>query len=81
MSKKSKKCLPDLPDLEPIEYALVDARALVNCAYQIVVNGRDEYGESSLLRIAVEKLQSVAEQLDDAAHQLARFRKEAQPLP
>jgi hypothetical protein len=79
MSKKKRKPVPELPDLEPIEDAVVDARALVNCAYQVVVNGADAEGESSLLRIAVEKLDRAADQLDDAENQLARLRKETKP--
>jgi hypothetical protein len=77
MSKKERKKVPKtLPDLEPLGNALADVHGLVNVAYQVVVNGDDTYGESAVLRFAVEAIDRVVDQLDDAERQLARFRKE-----
>jgi transcriptional regulator with XRE-family HTH domain len=42
------------------------------------VDDHDAHGESAVLRFAVEALDRVADQLDDAQNQLARFRKEGQ---
>ena len=71
MSKKIRKAL----DLEPLVNTVADARALVNVAYQVVMQGQDVHGESVVLRLAVKALDRIGEQLDDADNQLSRFRK------
>ena len=76
MSKKKRNAVPDLPDLEPIEDELHDARALANVAYLVVVEGHDAQGESSVLRITLATLDRALDQLDDVADQLRRLRKE-----
>ena len=63
------------PDLEPVLHALWDAEALVNVASQAVMDSIDAGPEASVLRLGVEALEKVANQLEDADRALHRFLK------
>jgi hypothetical protein len=76
-SKRAKQTSSksSLPDLTPITEALHDAYCLVWTAHKVIVEGH--YGlEEGALRFGVKALERVGEQLDNAEHQLAHFRKE-----
>jgi hypothetical protein len=65
----------DLPDLHAILDAFSDAQALVAVAH-IAMEANDQYGpEEHVLRLGVEALDLVYDQIDRAGMQLARFIK------
>jgi hypothetical protein len=74
VTPQRRKAGEALPDLTAIFYAFCDARALVTVAHAVIVES-DDYGpEESVLRLGVEALNSVSDQLDEAEMQLDRFR-------
>jgi len=65
-------------DLEPVLHAFWDAEALVSVASQAVMDSIDAGPEASVLRLGVEALEKVADQLEEADRALHRFlRKKA----
>jgi len=63
------------PNLEPVLHAFSDAEALVSVASKVVMDSIYAGPEASVLRLGVEALEKVADQLDDAARALHRFLK------
>ncbi len=63
------------PDLEPVLHAFWDAEALVSVASKVVMDSLYAGPEASVLRLGVEALEKVADQLDDAERALHRFLK------
>jgi hypothetical protein len=64
-----------LPDIGAIVFAFADAQALVTVAHKLIVDG-DNYGpEEGVLRLGVEALDRISNQLDEAEMQLGRFRR------
>lgn len=72
MKKKLRK---ELPDLAPIMYRLGEVCGLMRCAYKVVLNDRDDQGESALLGVALRKLCRAYDKLDSAEAQLSRLRR------
>jgi len=63
------------PDLEPVLHAFWDAEALVNVASHVVMDNDYAGPEASVLRLGVEALEKVADQLEEAERALHRFLK------
>jgi hypothetical protein len=64
------------PDLEAIVFAFADAQALVTVTYKAVAESDIAGAEANVLRMAVEALDRISDQLDEAEMQLDRFRRE-----
>lgn len=73
-ARRKRRPVAKLPDLEPILSALFDANALVSVAMSALAASNHSDLEETVLRVGVNRLQSVYDQLDAANVQLAQIR-------
>lgn len=74
VTPQRRKAGDSLPDLTAVYYAFCDAKALVTVACEVLAHSRHAGAEATVLRLGVQALDRVSDQLEEAKSQLGRFR-------